>query len=59
MLYCPNCGTNNTQDTKFCTNCGQKLYSITEEAVFEQETLSPIVKQKQEVEISKRFIESI
>jgi len=35
MLHCPKCGTNNTQETKFCTNCGQKIG----EEVFKQENL--------------------
>ena len=25
MLICPNCGTANTDDSKFCENCGTKL----------------------------------
>jgi tetrahydromethanopterin S-methyltransferase subunit E len=26
MVYCPKCGTNNKEDTKYCVNCGSPLY---------------------------------
>lgn len=25
IIFCPNCGTENSHDNKFCINCGQKL----------------------------------
>jgi uncharacterized membrane protein YvbJ len=26
MVYCPKCGTNNKEDTKYCVKCGTPLY---------------------------------
>ncbi|HXG94073.1 MAG TPA: zinc-ribbon domain-containing protein [Blastocatellia bacterium] len=29
-MYCPNCGSNNLAEVKFCTRCGTNLTVVTE-----------------------------
>lgn len=39
-MYCKYCGTENTSDTKFCTNCGASLAEENTQNTYEQPTYS-------------------
>lgn len=32
-MFCPNCGKQNSEETKFCTNCGYRLNVLTPESI--------------------------
>ena len=39
MKYCPNCGTENKDDARFCLGCGSKFESVDTEKTESVETV--------------------
>ena len=49
MKFCPECGYQNNDSAKFCTNCGKTMMPQAAEA--EQKVAAPVVPEKNEAQI--------